>query len=163
MDLKAIADKLSAEHSDALLPVDDEAAHILIVADKWLEVAQTLRHDDELNFDSMMCITGLDKGPDDVLWVAYNLHSMELLHKLEVRIEVPRDKTQIPSVANIWRTADWHEREAYDLIGIEFTAHPDFRRILLPDDWIGYPLRKDYIAPDYYKGMPVPKDKRGWE
>ncbi|MFC1481954.1 NADH-quinone oxidoreductase subunit C [Candidatus Neomarinimicrobiota bacterium] len=163
MELKAIADKLSAEHPGALLPVDDEAEHILVAADKWIEIAQLLRNDATLNFDSMMCITGLDKGPDEVLWAAYNLHSMELGHKLEVRIEVPRTAAKIPSVANIWRAADWHEREAYDLIGIEFTGHPDFRRILLPDDWIGHPLRKDYVTPDYYKGMPVPKDKRGWE
>lgn len=163
MELKAITDKLSAAHPGALLPVDDEAGYILVDADKWLAVAQALRNEADFKFDSMMCVTGLDKGPGDVLWVAYNLHSMELGHKLEVRIEVSRDKARIPSIANIWRTADWHEREAYDLIGIEFTGHPDFRRILLPDDWIGHPLRKDYITPDYYRGMPIPKDKRGWE
>ncbi len=163
MELKAIADQLSAKHPGALLPAADEAEHILVAADKWLEVAQSLRNDPDFNFDSMMCITGLDQGPEGDLWAAYNLHSMALGHKLEVRIEVSRAQAQIPSVANIWRTADWHEREAYDLIGIEFTGHPDLRRILLPDDWMGHPLRKDYVTPDYYRGMPVPKDKRGWE
>ena len=95
--------------------------------------------------------------------MAYNLHSMDILHKLEVRIEVLREGGSIFSVANIWRTADWHEREVYDLFGINFEGHPDLRRILLPFDWEGHPLLKDYTTPDYYRGIPVPKDKRGWE
>ena len=72
-------------------------------------------------------------------------------------------ETEIPSIAEIWRTADWHEREAYDLFGIKFSNHPDLKRILLPEDWEGHPLRKDYKTPEYYNGMPVPKDKSYWE
>ena len=70
---------------------------------------------------------------------------------------------EIPSVANLWRTANWHEREAYDLLGIKFTDHPELKRILLPEDWEGHPLKKDYETPDFYNGMPVPKDKSYWE
>ena len=79
---------------------------------------------------------------------------MELLHKLEVRIFVNRKNGSIPSVANLWRTADWHEREAYDLMGIRFSNHADLRRILCPDDWEGHALRKDYEFPLEYHGIP---------
>ncbi|NOZ09231.1 MAG: NADH-quinone oxidoreductase subunit C [FCB group bacterium] len=136
---------------------------LTVQAEKWPEVAKILSEDPDLTFDSLMCLTGYDKGTGDALGVAYNFHSMSKLHKLEIRIEVPRESAEIPSVANIWRAADWHEREVYDLFGITFTGHPDLKRILLPDDWEGYPLRKDYETPDYYHGMPIPKDKTGWE
>jgi len=136
---------------------------LLVQAEKWLDVARVLHEDPDLTFDSLMCLTGYDKGDQHTLGVAYNFHSMSKLHKLEIRIEVPRESAEIPSVANIWRTADWHEREVYDLFGITFTGHPNLKRILLPDDWEGYPLRKDYETPDYYHGMPIPKDKTGWE
>ena len=73
------------------------------------------------------------------------------------------EATEIPSIALIWRTADWHEREAYDMMGVIFSNHPDMKRILLSHDWEGHPLRKDYKEPDYYRGVPVPKDKTAWE
>ena len=126
-------------------------------------MAGYLRNDAALAFDSLMCLSGYDEGPDGSLAVIYNLFSMQHKHKLEVRIKVPRDDGSLPSVANIWRTADWHEREAYDLFGMTFEGHLDLRRILLPEDWVGHPLKKDYLTPDYYRGIAVPKDKRGWE
>ena len=147
----------------AFAPAEEGAGHVWVQPEQWLKVAQLLREDQELHFDSLMCLSGHDRGPEQPLWVAYNLHSMDILHKLEVRIEVLREGGSIFSVANIWRTADWHEREVYDLFGIMFEGHPDMRRILLPVDWEGHPLLKDYTTPDYYRGIPVPKDKRGWE
>ena len=108
-----------------------------------------------------MCITAYDLGAQK-LGLAYNLHSYSNKHSLEIRIEFD-ESGEIPSVASIWRTADWHEREAYDLMGVIFSNHPDMKRILLPHDWEGYPLRKDYEEPDYYRGVPVPKDKTAWE
>ncbi len=142
----------------------DESNQVFIVMpEKWLEVADLLKNDPDLTFDSLMCLTGYDKGAGEALGVAYNFHSMSKLHKIEIRIEVPRDGAEIPSVAMIWRTADWHEREVYDLYGITFSGHPDLKRILLPDDWEGHPLRKDYVTPEYYNGLPIPKDKSGWE
>jgi NADH-quinone oxidoreductase subunit C len=78
------------------------------------------------------------------------------IHHCALRVYVPLDDLHIPSVSRIWRTADWHEREGYDMFGILFDGHPDMRRILLPTDWEGHPLRKDYKTPDYYNGMKVP-------
>ncbi len=163
MEFTEIIARVDQSVPGALISTEDEVHYISVRPENWLEVARLLFEDPELHFDSLMCLSGHDRGPEQPLWVAYNLHSMDRLHKLEVRIEAPREGGSIPSVANIWRTADWHEREVYDLFGINFEGHPDLRRILLPFDWEGHPLRKDYATPDYYRGMPVPKDKRGWE
>ena len=84
---------------------------------------------------------------NDGLWTLDNVFA--------IRVEVPRSSATIPSVAALWPAADWHEREAYDMFGIEFTDHPDLRRILCPDDWVGYPLRKDYEFPLEYHGIPA--------
>ena len=106
--------------------------------------------------------TGYDLDDGNNLGIAFNFSSTELKNYLEVRIEFDY-LTHIASVTPLWRAADWHEREAYDLFGILFDNHPDMKRILLPQDWEGHPLRKDYVTPEYYKGMPVPKDKSYWE
>ena len=163
MELAAIRTRVGAVHPDALVPGEEGATYLSVAPEEWAGVAQFLRNDEGLRFNVLMCLTGYDRGPGEPLGVAYNLHSLTKLHKLEVRIEAPREGGKIPSVAQIWRTAEWHEREVYDLFGITFVGHPDLRRILLPEDWEGYPLRKDYQEPDYYRGIPVPKDKRGWE
>ena len=91
------------------------------------------------------------------------LFSLEEKHYIEVRVEVDRDNPIIPTVESIWKAANWHEREAYDLFGIKYEGHSDLRRILLPNDWEGYPPRKDFVTPEFYNGMPVPKDKTDWE
>jgi NADH-quinone oxidoreductase subunit C len=92
--------------------------------------------------------------------VVYHLSSIPYQTQLtlKVRTEKPVDPEQLPSfptISNVYRTADWHEREAYDLLGINFEGHPDLRRILLPDDWEGFPLRNDYKSADYYKGIKI--------
>ena len=78
------------------------------------------------------------------------------MSRCALRAYVPIDDPRIASVSRVWRTADWHEREGYDMFGIVFEGHADLRRILLPDDWEGHPLRKDYTVPEYYNGMKVP-------
>ncbi len=135
---------------------------IQVAPENWLELASLLKDDDSLHFDYLMCISAYDKGDNKTYGAAYNFYSVKLNHYIEVRVEA-EDGTPIPSVAGLWRAADWHEREAYDMMGLQFENHPDFKRILLSEDWDGYPLRKNYTEPDYYHGMPVPKDKSYWE
>jgi NADH-quinone oxidoreductase subunit C len=72
-----------------------------------------------------------------------------------LKVHLPREDPRVPTVEGVWGVANWHEREAYDMFGITFTGHSDLRRILLPDDWIGYPLRKDWQDPDFYNGLHV--------
>ena len=88
---------------------------------------------------------------------------MKHRNAIEIRIAVSRDIAQIPSIEQVWRIGDWFERETYDMYGIRFTGHRDLRRILLPEDWEGWPLRKDYEVQETYHGIMVPKVKEGWE
>ena len=135
---------------------------ISVSPENWSEISSLLKNESKLNFDYLMCISAYDKGDDKVYGAAYNFYSTVNNHYFEVRVEV-EDGTSIPSVVELWKTADWHEREAYDMMGLKFEGHPDLKRILLSDDWEGYPLSKDYKEPDYYHGVPVPKDKSYWD
>ena len=148
-------------------------------SDPWLEVAadqlhrvmKTLRDDPTLAMDYLNSVTGVDyleTNPKKVaktpwephLEVVYHLSSVRLKHRVVVKVMLPRWKDdkpgelpELPSVADLWRTADWHERELFDLFGVRFTGHPNLRRILCPEDWIGSPLRKDYEMPLEYHGI----------
>tara|TARA_Y100000590_G_scaffold460150_1_gene618817 strand:+ start:150 stop:611 length:462 start_codon:yes stop_codon:yes gene_type:complete len=132
---------------------------VLVNSNDWPSISKYI---DKQGFDFLMCITSYDLEVDEQLGLAYNFYSTDKKLYLEVRIEF-HNSEKIFSVANIWRTADWHEREAYDMMGILFEGHPDMKRILLPEDWEGHPLRKDWKEPEFYNGMPVPKDKSYWE
>ncbi len=119
------------------------------------EVARFLRDDEALQFDALMCLSGVDYTGGR-LGVVYHLDSTKMHHKIVLKVEVTTDQPHCRSVEAVWKTANWHEREAYDMFGIIFDGHPDLRRILMPDDWEGYPLRKDYHVPEYYNGIKVP-------
>ena len=135
---------------------------IQLKSENWFEIANYLKSDEGLLFDSLQCNTGVDIG-EEFLESRYNLHSMKHLNSIEIRIKVSIENPEIPSVEKIWRVADWFERETYDMFGIVFSSHSDLRRILLPEDWEGWPLRKDYEVQETYHGIVIPKVKEGWE
>lgn len=135
---------------------------LLVDPNLWYDLAVLLKTESSFLFNSLQCQTGFDIGKN-TLEARYNLHSMTKNHYIEIRIQVPVEKPQIPSVETIWRIADWFERETYDMFGIEFLKHRDLRRILLPEDWEGWPLRKDYEVQETYHGIVIPKMKEGWE
>jgi NADH-quinone oxidoreductase subunit C len=139
---------------------------------KLVEIATFLRDDPRLKFELLNDITGVDylepdakklakAGFDPHLEVVYHLSSFTFPgRRFTLKVLLPRWKgdtpgelPEVPSVARVWPTADWHEREAFDLVGVLFTGHPDPRRILLGDDWVGHPLRKDYEFPLEYHGI----------
>jgi len=138
---------------------------IEVEGSKWLEIATFMRDDPNLSFDQLECITGVDIGEEATLQSRYNLHSMEYRHKVEVVINHDKKKPKVPFIEQVWRIGDWFERETYDMFGISYEGHRDLRRILCPDDWEGWPLRKDYEGQESYHGIVVPKIKEEdeWE
>ncbi|HSZ24820.1 MAG TPA: NADH-quinone oxidoreductase subunit C [Cytophagaceae bacterium] len=129
---------------------------LTIALSKIEEVCFFLRDTDQLYFDYLACLSGLDNGVEKGLMeVIYHLYSIPYNHALVLKVEMNRENPEIPTTSNVWRSADWHEREAYDMFGIKFSGHPDLRRILLPADWEGFPLRKDYQEQEYYHGIKV--------
>lgn len=132
---------------------------LTVPVSRLVAICQFLRDDDRMFFDLLACITAIDNGPEaDTMEVIYNLTSIPYEHNLMLKVTVSRNTgakqlPAVPSVTHLWRTADWHEREAFDLVGISFTNHPDLRRILLPTDWVGHPLRTDYREEEQYHGI----------
>ncbi len=150
-----IFDHLNGLFPEAGLRFEESVPCIVVPAASIKDIALQARDDAELQFDSLMCLSGVDNA-DGTLGVVYHLDSMPLRHKLTLKVIVPADNPHVQSVERVWRAADWHEREAFDLIGVIFDGHRDLRRILLPDDWEGHPLRKDYQVQEFYNGMKVP-------
>ena len=138
--------------------VDDTASPkaIKIAAPDLVLVMDTLYRNPTTYFDMLSCITGIDNGVQAAtMEVVYNLYSIPFHHHLMIKVMLPRDRPEIDSVSHIWKTANWHEREVFDMYGISFKNHPDLRRILMPADWEGYPLRKDYAHQEYYRDIKV--------
>lgn len=134
---------------------------LLIAPNLITEVCLELRDNPKTYFDFLSSITGVDYGVEAGRFgVVYHLASIPYQTQLTLKISTENDRNPdnlptFPSITSVYRTADWHERETYDLFGIFFENHPDLRRILLPDDWEGFPLRKNYKAAEYYKGIKV--------
>jgi NADH-quinone oxidoreductase subunit C len=127
-----------------------------IPASDIVRVCHALQHDPSTYFDSLSCVTGIDNGPEaNTMEVVYNLYSIPFHHHLMIKVLLPRERPAIDSVSGVWKTAEWHEREIFDMFGIEVKNHPDLRRILMPADWEGYPLRKDYKHQEYYRNIKV--------
>ena len=158
MTPQEIHDRLKAQLPGAILDLNAAAITepwIKIAPDRTKDIGLFLRDTPELQFDYLMCLSGVDNN-DGTLSTVYHLGSMVHKHRLVLKALVPKDNPQVQSVESVWKTANWHEREAYDLLGIVYTEHPDLRRILCPYDWEGHPLRKDYKLPEFYNGMKVP-------
>jgi len=134
---------------------------LLIQPDRITEVCLELRNNPRTYFDFLSCLSGVDYGVDDGRFgVVYHLSSIPYHLQLVLKISKANERNEdnlpsFPSITSVYRTADWHEREAYDMLGIYFEGHPDLRRILMPDDWEGFPLRKDYQNAEYYKGIKI--------
>lgn len=156
MTEKEIYERLKEQFPESVLEFQEEVLQpfIVIKPEDMEKVAYFLRDDERLKFESLINLSSVDMNEN--LAVVYHLYSMTHRHMITLKAFTPRENPHVASVAWVWRTADWHEREAYDLMGIIFDGHPDLRRILLPEDWEGHPLRKDYVTPEYYNGLRIP-------
>jgi len=118
--------------------------NVYISSEKLHDLAAKLRTSEDTQFDFLYCLTTVDWL--EYMTVVYHLRSTTLSHQIVLKVKIEnREKPEIDTVSDIWRTAEFHEREVFDLFGIVFRNHPDLRRIFLDDDWVGYPLRKDYV------------------
>lgn len=106
-------------------------------------------------FNQLACQCGYDTGPGGDLVSMYHLikiyDNADRPDEVRIKVFLPRDNPKVPSVYWIWKSADWQERESYDMFGIVYEGHPNLKRLLMPADWVGYPLRKDYISPDFFE------------
>jgi NADH-quinone oxidoreductase subunit C len=164
---------LRERFADAVTPGPETAIDpwAVVAPERLVEVCTFLRDDPRLSFEMLNCISGVDwlepdakklakAGFEPHCEVVYHLSSLTRRHRFVLKVMLPRWKDdvpgrlpEVPTVSGVWRTADWHEREVYDLSGVWFVGHPDPRRILLADDWEGHPLRKDYEYPLEYHGI----------
>ncbi|HEX4130860.1 MAG TPA: NADH-quinone oxidoreductase subunit C [Pirellulales bacterium] len=167
--LDQLKKKFGAHISGAKLDAIDP--WIEVSPDGLVEVCTYLRDEPTLQFNFLNCVSGVDyfepdpkkaakTGWEPHLEVVYHLWSLPHQASLVLKVILPRWKDgvegelpEVPTVSDVWRTADWHEREVYDLCGVRFTGHPSLRRILCPEDWIGHPLRRDYEMPLEYHGI----------
>jgi NADH-quinone oxidoreductase subunit C len=154
MTPQEIFDNLQAEFGDGIIDFTENVdPWIRVTPEAIASVCHYLRNDPDHDFESLMCLSGVDY--EDHLTVVYHLGSYAKKHKIALKVEVGREEPKVPTVEAVWRAANWHEREAYDMFGIVFEGHSDLRRILCPDDWEGWPLRKDYKVQEYYRGIKV--------
>ena len=185
MDQKEIYELLAQKLGTAALGFADEGveARADVAVGSIAEACLFLRDDERLAFDQLMCLSGIDwDGYDETgkgksvailgytgegqpetsdrvaegdFGVVYSLYSHSKRHKFTLRVRMPRGRAVVPTVAGVWSTAAWHEREVWDLVGISFEGHPDLRRILLEEHWVGHPLRKDYQMPGNWDNVPL--------
>jgi NADH-quinone oxidoreductase subunit C len=138
---------------------------VLVPRDELVDALVRLRDQPDLSFGFLSSVTATDHpGKDPRFWTVYELRSVAHAHRLRIKVGLPDEDPRVPSVTPLFPTADWHERETWDLFGIVFDGHPDLDRILLPDDWEGHPLRKDEelggVGTQYHGAFIPPVDER---
>lgn len=145
---------------------------VVVDGAKIVDVLRFLRDDPRFQCTNLNVVSSVDYPPlkavaasegvearpaqDGRIEVIYVVSSYSFKHEFMVKAFLDREHPSVPSVCELFRSANWYERECYDLVGVEFTNHPNLQRILLPQDWLGHPLRRDYIFPEEYNGMKVP-------
>jgi len=158
MEPLQIADKIKEKFPDEVLNVKEFRGQVSVILkkDRILEICRHLHDDPDLYFDYLVDVCGVDYAgkKEKRFEVVYHLYSIKHRHSVRLKAEVSESAPEIDSVTAVWDGANWHERECYDMFGIIFSGHPDFRRILMPEDWEGHPLRKDYPVKGTEKEWP---------
>lgn len=151
---------------------DNGQPFLLVAAGDLPAVARFLRDERELRFDALMDLTGYDllRYPatppgtaSTAIAVVYLLFSYVHRHKVTLKVHAPREDCRVPTASGVWPAALYFEREVWDLLGVQFTGHPSLRRIMCPEDWVGHALRKDYVYPADYHGVPHLREGQHFE
>ena len=169
MDFRGILDRLQAIRAPGFLGADEPRAanpadkkdkgragepFVLVDAQLLPAFLETCRDDERLSFELLIDLSATDPATDaPELWIDVQLLSIAHRHRLALKCLIPKSAPVLPSSVPVHRSAQWHERECAEMFGITFSGHPDPRHILLPEDWVGFPLRKDYVFPDEYHGI----------
>jgi NADH-quinone oxidoreductase subunit C len=156
MDADQIAKMIEEKFPGQVLGTTTHAGQVgvMLKPDLIRDICRFLHDEPPLRMDHLADLTAVDysayPGDEGLRFeVVYNLFSTVFHHRIRLKVRVPGDEPRVDTVTSIWQTANWHERETYDLMGIIFNGHPDLRRILLPEDWVGHPLRKEYPLKGY--------------
>ena len=151
--LVPLVEALRQEHGDWVADVVQAFGEITVVVprEQIVAVCRHLKTTPGLEFNLLADLCGADRGPEEEprFEVNYHLFSTTKFHRLRLKVLLHEDDPRVETVTTVWRTANWHERETFDMFGIRFDGHPDLRRILLPDDWQGHALRKDFPLRGY--------------
>jgi NADH-quinone oxidoreductase subunit C len=155
MNAQEIHAKLKAQFGEAVGDLSEAKIDpfVVVKSDRIVEVCRFAKDDARLAFDYCEDVTGIDWPARNCIEVVYHLFSLQHRHSIVLKVAVDRAQPSLPTVEGVWKAANWLEREVYDMLGVNFAGHPDMRRILLPDDWVGHPLRKDYQEAGGYHGV----------
>ena len=153
MEPLQILERVKHRFGDRVLDISDKKPDPFAVVDPAaiVEIGQFMKDDPELAMECLSNQSGVDYK--DHIEVVYHLFSYRLRHGAVLKVKLPRDNPSVPTLETIWKSANWMEREIFDLLGVNFDGHSDLRRILMPEDWVGYPLRKDFVEPLEYHGI----------
>jgi NADH-quinone oxidoreductase subunit C len=164
VNVEDLARRVGERSSDVLVARGEVTA--IVERDDLLGTLVWMRDERDLAFDFLSSVTATHRpDADPAFWIDYELRSIALRHRLRLKVGLRAGDEHLPTVTGLFPTADWHERETFDFYGIVFDGHPNLTRILLPDDWEGYPLRRDEPlggVPTWYRGATMPPiDERG--
>jgi len=155
MDAKEIYSRIEQSFGQQVSGFDGQCLDpfFKVAPEGIVEVSLQLRDDKDLNFEVLSDLTAVDFPKENVLEVVYHLYSYSARHQIIVKTDLDREAPHIATVESVWKVANWFEREVYDLFGVVFEGHTDLRRIMLPEDWVGHPLRKDFVEQEEYDGI----------
>jgi NADH-quinone oxidoreductase subunit C len=155
-----VLEKLKVKYADAVLEANEFRGELTIVVlkERIVEVCRFLKEDEELAFDLLADLCGIDMDtPENRFGVIYNLYSLKNKHRIRLKTFTEEEHPKVPTVTGVWGTANWHERETYDMFGIIFEGHPDLRRMYMPDEFEYHPLRKDFPLMGIPGSLVLPK------
>lgn len=155
MDAAGIHQRLKGQFGAAVGNCDLQAKDpwIQVEPAAIIEIGRFLHDEGDLFFDYLVNQSAVDFKERGVIQVVYHLYSYTHRHKIVLKADTQRDDARMPTVESVWKSANWLEREIYDLMGVTFEGHCDLRRLLMPEDWIGHPARKDFVEPEEYHGI----------